>query len=101
MDGCCERVIWMTVVSDLKTACELVEKAAESLHEAAKQTHLPSEAMRQSVREDIVRIRLKLMLLRRDLTILHATANRRKPRGSGKTSAAVTNSDQHSKQNQS
>jgi hypothetical protein len=91
----------MTVVSDLKTACEFVEKAAESLREAAKETYLPSEAMRQCVREEIVRIRLKLMLLRRDLTLVHDTANRRKPRGSGKTSAAVTNSDQDSKRNRS
>lgn len=81
----------MTVVSDLKTACEFVEKATESLREAAKQTYLPSEATRQSVREEIVRIRLKLMLLRHDLTILHATANRRKPRGPGKKVQAPPN----------
>ena len=81
----------MTVVNDLKTAREFVEIAAQSLREAAKQTYLPSEAMRQSVREEIVRIRLKLMLLRRDLTILHATANRRKLRRPGKKVQASPN----------
>ena len=68
-------------IDDLKIATELVEKAAELVREVAKETFLPSEAARQSVREEIVRIRLKLMLLRRDLTILHDTANRRKRRG--------------------
>jgi hypothetical protein len=67
------------IVNDLKTAAELLEKAAELLHEAAKQSDLPSEATRQSVREEIGRIRLKLFLLRRDLTMLHSAANRRKP----------------------
>ena len=88
-------------INDLKIATELVEKAAELVREVAKETFLPSEAARQSVREQIVRIRLKLMLMRRDLTLLLDTANRRKPRGSGKTSAAVTNSDQDSKRNRS
>ena len=69
----------MTVVSDLKTACEFLEKAAESLRRAAKETYLPTEAMRQSVREEIMRIRLKLMLVRRDINLLHATAKRRRP----------------------
>jgi len=68
------------IVNDLKTAVELVEKAADLLHEAAKETYLPSEAARQSVREEIERIRFKLFLLRRDLTIVRATANRRKPK---------------------
>ena len=68
------------IVDDLKTASELVEKAAELLREAAKQSYLPSELTRQLVRQEVGRIRLKLFVLRRDLTILRATANRRKPR---------------------
>lgn len=69
----------MPIVDDLKTAAELMEKAAELVREAAKQ-NLPSEAMRQSVREELGRIRLNLFALRRHLTSLHATANRRKPK---------------------
>ena len=88
-------------IDDLRSAAELIDKASELLREAAKVSSLPSEAARQSVREQVMRIRLKLMLMRRDLTLLHDTANRRKPRGSGKTSAAVTNSDQDSKRNRS
>jgi hypothetical protein len=88
-------------VDDLRSAAELIDKASELLREAAKASSLPSEAARQSVRELVMRIRLKLMLMRRDLTLLHDTANRRKPRGSGKTSAAGTNSDQDSKRHRS
>ncbi len=67
-------------IDDLKTAGDLVERAAELVHEAAKETSLPSVALRQSVGEQIARIRLKLMLLRGDVTILHNIVNRRKPR---------------------
>ncbi len=68
------------MADELKTAAELIEKAAELIQEAAKQTYLPSEAMRQTVREETGRIRFTLFMLRRDLTILRTTANRRKPR---------------------
>lgn len=74
------------IIEGLKTAAELVQKAADVIREAAKETCLPSEAARQSVREQVMRIRLKLTLMRRDLTILHAAANRRKPRGTEKGS---------------
>jgi hypothetical protein len=77
-----------TIADDLKTAADLVEKATELVREAAKETFLPSEAARRSVREEVVRIRLKLMLLRRDLTIVHETANRRKPRSTGREARA-------------
>ena len=70
----------IAIVEDLKTAAELVEKAVELLREAAKQSYLPSELTRQLVRQEISRIRVKLFVLRRDLTILRATANRRKPK---------------------
>ena len=75
-------------IDDLRSAVELIDKASESLREAAKVSSLPSEAARQSVREQVMRIRLKLMLMRRDLTILHATANRRKPRSTGEPAQA-------------
>lgn len=78
----------MTAVDDLKAAAELIERAANLVREAAKVGSLSSEAARRSVCQEIVRIRLKLMLMRRDLTILHDAANRRKPRGSGKTPPA-------------
>jgi len=68
------------VIDNLKTAAELLEKAAELVREAAKETSLPSVALRQSVGEQIRRIRLKLMLLRRDLSIVHGMANRSKLR---------------------
>jgi len=67
------------IADDLKTAAELIDKAVKLVHQAAKETYLPSEATRQSVREEVGRIRLKLFLLRRDLTILRSVANRRKP----------------------
>jgi hypothetical protein len=73
-------------IEDLKTAAELVEKATEVVREAARETSLPSEASRRFVREQVMRIRLKMMLIRRDLTILHEMANRRKPRGKGQES---------------
>ena len=70
-----------SAIQHLKTAAELVEKAAELVREAARETPLPpSVAVRQSVGEQIVRIRLQLMLFRRDLTILHDAVNRRKRR---------------------
>ena len=54
----------MTVtIDDLKIATELLEKAAELVHEAAKVKFLLSEAARRYVSEEIVRIRLKLMLM--------------------------------------
>jgi hypothetical protein len=62
------------IVDDLKTAGELLKNAAELVHEASKETSLRSEAARQSVREEVGRIRLKLFVLRRDLTILHSAA---------------------------
>lgn len=68
------------IIDDLKTAAELVQKAAALVREAAQESSLPSVAARQSVGEQIVRIRLQLTLLRRDLTILHATVNRRRPK---------------------
>lgn len=68
------------VIDDLKTAADLVEKAAELVREATNETSLPSVALRQAVGEHIVRIKLQLMLLRRDLTSLHDMANGRKPR---------------------
>lgn len=67
-------------IEDLKAAAELLERAVELIREVAKETSLPSVAERRSMGEEIVKIRLKLMLMRRDLTLLHATANRRKPR---------------------
>lgn len=79
----------MTVtIDDLRTGAELIDKAAELLRQAAQVTSLPSEAARQSVREQVMRIRLKLMLMRRDLTILHEAANRRKPKTSKKQAQA-------------
>jgi hypothetical protein len=74
------------IVDDLKTAAELIEKAADLVHQAAKETYLPSEAARQSVRLAMGLIRLKLFPLRRDLALLRATANRRKPRQAGNES---------------
>jgi hypothetical protein len=67
------------MADELKTAGELIERAAELVQEAAKQTYLPSEAMRQTVREETRRLRFKLFMLRRALTMLRTTANRRKP----------------------
>ena len=72
------------VIDELKTAAELIEKAAELVREATKETSLPSVAARQCVEEQTARIRLKLMLLRRDLTVLHGIANGRKPRRAGR-----------------
>jgi len=71
------------VIDDLKTAGDLVEKAVGLVREAAQETSLPSVALRESVADQIVRIRLQLMLLRRGLTVLHDMANRRKPRAKG------------------
>jgi hypothetical protein len=68
------------LIEDLKSAAELLERARELVGKAAKVAFLPSEAERGAVRDEIVRIRLKLMLLRSDINKLHATANRGKPR---------------------
>lgn len=75
-------------IYDLEAGAELIDKAAELLRQAAQVTSLPSEAARRSVREQVMRIRLKLMLMRRDLTILHVTANRRRPKTSKKQEQA-------------
>ena len=69
-----------SVIDDLKTVAELLEKAVELVRQAAKESTLPSVSLRQSVGKEIVRIRLQLMLLRRGLTILRDLANGRKPR---------------------
>jgi hypothetical protein len=72
------------VIDILKQAGELIERAAELLRQAATEPSLPSQALRQSAGKEIARIRLSLMLLRRNLTILHDSANHRKPRVKGR-----------------
>lgn len=69
-----------TIVDDLKTDAELLEKAEELVRRAAKETFLPSQAVRLSVGAEVGRIRLQLFGLRRDLTVLRAAANRRTPK---------------------
>lgn len=67
-------------VEQLKAATELVEKAATRIREAAVEPAFLSEAARQSARAEIRKIRLALSILRLDLSVLKAAANRRSVR---------------------
>ena|SRR5713226_1942954 len=69
----------MVIVDSLKTARERVEEASRLLGEAAKETYLPSEFARQSVRAELAKIRFHMSMLSRSATVLRAVANRRKP----------------------
>jgi len=68
----------MLIVDSLKAASELLEKASQLLGEAAKETYLPSEFTRASVRAELAKIRFQLYMVSRNVTILRAVANRRK-----------------------
>lgn len=64
-------------VEQLKAAGELVDQAAKQIREAAAQPAFLSEAARQSAVAEIRKIRLALSMLRLDLSVLAAAANRR------------------------
>lgn len=66
-----------TIVDDLKTAAELLEKAEEPVRRAAKETFLSSQAVRLSVGAEVGRIRLQLFGLRRFFRICATRRPRR------------------------
>jgi hypothetical protein len=67
----------------LRTAKELVEKAAEQLQEAAKGPLLLSDEARQLVLGDIHQIQLTVSLMRRDLVAIERCAHRKGRRARG------------------
>ena len=77
-----------STIDQLKTAAELVEEAQRKIREAAAEPALSSEATRQSALAEIRKIRLALSMLRLDLSVLAAAANRRALRGRKKLSSS-------------
>jgi hypothetical protein len=64
----------------LKSARELIEKAAEQVSKAKDEPLFSSDLVRQSALDEIDRIRLKMSFMRRDLMLIAGVAKRRYPR---------------------
>ena len=65
--------------NQLKTASQLSSQASDILRDCSKTDIRVSDIVRESVTDEIRKIRLTLSLMRRDLTVIAGMVNRKRP----------------------
>jgi hypothetical protein len=65
--------------NQLKTASELSSQASDLVRDCSKTDIKVSDIVRESMTDEIRRIRLNLSLMRRDLTVIAGMVNRKRP----------------------
>jgi exosome complex RNA-binding protein Csl4 len=65
--------------NQLKTASELSSQASDLVRDCSKTDIKVSDIIRESMTDEIRKIRLNLSLMRRDLTVIAGMVNRKRP----------------------
>ena len=66
-------------INQLKTASELSSQASDLVRDCSKTDINVSDTVRESMTDEIRKIRLTLSLMRRDLTVIAGMVNRKRP----------------------
>jgi exosome complex RNA-binding protein Csl4 len=66
-------------INQLKTASQLSSQASDIVRDCSKTDIKVSDIVRESMTDEIRKIRLTLSLMRRDLTVIAGMVNRKRP----------------------
>jgi exosome complex RNA-binding protein Csl4 len=70
--------MWADSRNQLKAAAELVQRASRLLTECVKTDISADDTVREELTSEVLRIKLSLSIMRRDLTVITGMVNRRK-----------------------
>ncbi len=70
--------MWADSRNQLKAAAELVQRASHLLTECVKTDISADDTVREELTSEVLRIKLSLSIMRRDLTVIAGMVNRRK-----------------------